>query len=186
MMQRRQFLKSNATQLVAVSSIFLPASGLIFAQGSPGSAPRASQVLYLHGHALQANVVLTPQDLRAMPEAMQGSFTQTRDSASGQQKSTVRGVKLPALIERMGLSAAGRANWKTLLVTASATDDYRALFTWAELSNTPAGEGVLVLHERDGAPLSEREGLIALQASTDLRLGARHVRNLLRLEVNLV
>ena len=45
---------------------------------------------------------------------------------------------------------------------------------------------MLVLHERDGQPLVPREGLIALQTTGDFRLGARHVRNLLRIEVNVV
>jgi len=68
-------------------------------------------------------------------------------------------------------------------VIATATDGYRAVFTWAELSNTPAGDGVLVPYERDGEPLGAREGQISLLATGDLRLGARHVRNLVKLQV---
>lgn len=185
MMQRRQFLH-NATKNVAFCAVSMPATGLIYAQNTLPSTPRASRVLYLHGNGLQANLVLSADELRAMPAEMQGSFTQTRTVAGAEQKTTVRGVKLPALIERIGLSHLGKANWKTLLVTATATDDYRAIFTWPELINSPAGEGVLVLHERDGQPLNEREGLLSLQTTGDFRLGARHVRNLLRIEVSVV
>jgi hypothetical protein len=185
MMQRRQLLQS-ATKSVALCAVLMPATGLVHAQNTIPSSPRASRVLYLHGNGLQANLVLSAEELRAMPQEMQGSFTQTRTVAGAEQKTTVRGVKLPLLIERVGLSNLGKANWKTLLITATATDDYRAIFTWPELTNSPAGVGVLVLHERDGQPLAEREGLIALQTTGDFRLGARHVRNLLRLEVSAV
>jgi hypothetical protein len=184
-MQRRSFLQS-APFLGAVCAALMPASGTIYAQSTVPSTPRASTMLYLFGNGLQANSVLSPEDLRKLPDPMQGSFTQTRIAAGGEQKTTVRGAKLSALIERIGLSSAGKANWKTLLITCTATDDYRAIFTWPELSNSPAGEAVLVLHERDGQPLVEREGLIALQTTGDFRLGARHVRNLLRIEVAMV
>jgi hypothetical protein len=142
-------------------------------------------VVYLFG-ALQTNRVLTVDDLRAMPAATQQSFAQTRTVGGVEQRTTLRGVKLPALMEHIGLSTQARAEWKTLLVTATATDGYRALFTWPELINTPTGEGVLVVYERDGQPLEAREGRIALQSTADFRLGARHVRNLLRIEVSLL
>lgn len=190
MMDRRGFFerswKRSAPALGALGLGWIGASGSIQAQNLPPTVPRASTMLYVFGNALQANTVLSPAQLRGMPEAMQSPFTQTRTVAGKEQKTTVRGVKLPPLIEQIGLNASGRANWKTLLITCTATDDYRAIFTWPELINSPAGEGVLVLHERDGQPLNEREGLIALQTTGDFRLGARHVRNLLRIDVSVV
>lgn len=184
-MKRRCFIQS-APFLGAFYAGLMPASSFIYAQSSVPTTPRASTVLYLFGNAVQANSVLSVDDLRKLPDALQGSFTQTRAAPTGEQKTNVRGVKLPALIERLGLNNLGKANWKTLLITCTATDDYRAIFTWPELINSPAGEGVLVLYERDGQPLNEREGLIALQTTGDFRLGARHVRNLLRIEVSAI
>ncbi|MGA8515753.1 MAG: sulfite oxidase-like oxidoreductase [Burkholderiaceae bacterium] len=135
---------------------------------------------------MQTNRVLRVDDLRAMPAAMQQNFSQTRTVGGVEQRTTLRGVKLPALLEQIGLNTQARAEWKNLLVTATATDGYRAVFTWPELINTPTGEGVLVVYERDGQPLDAREGRIALQSTADFRLGARHVRNLLRIEVSLL
>lgn len=56
-------------------------------------------------------------------------------------------------------SAQARAEWGNLLITAAATD---------------------------GQPLQAREGRIALQSTADFRLGARHVRNFLRIELSAV
>lgn len=144
---------------------------------------RSSEVVYLHGAALQVNHVLTPGDLAAQPPELLGSFTQTRANERSEQRSTARGVRLAPLIERLGLRPEARADWKNLWVTVTATDGYRAQFSWVELVNSPVGNGVLVIFERDGMPLEPREGRIALLSTADFRLGARHVRNALRIEV---
>ncbi len=52
-----------------------------------------------------------------------------------------------------------------------------------QLSNTAVGAGVLVVFEQDGSPLAVREGQIALLSTADKRLGARHVRNLQKIEL---
>ncbi|MEJ8854072.1 sulfite oxidase-like oxidoreductase [Variovorax robiniae] len=133
--------------------------------------------------AVQQSLKLDAAALAASDAQQIGSFTQTRTSQGVETRSTVRGVKLAALIERASLATKGRDGWKTLMVVATATDGYRAVFSWPELSNTPVGEGVLVLFERDGKPLDDREGRIALLSTADRSLGPRHVRNLMRIEV---
>lgn len=126
---------------------------------------------------------LTATDLAAAPAQHQAEFTQTRGQPGAETRTTVRGVRLAAVIERAGLLDGARNDWKTAVVIATATDGYRAVFTWPELSNTGVGEGVLLLYQRDGQPLDAREGSIALQSTADKRLGARHVRNVARIEV---
>lgn len=121
--------------------------------------------------------------LAAFSEKDIASFAQTRSGTTGDSRSTVRGVRLSALVERAGLAGNGRDDWKTLVVIATATDGYRAVFSWPELANTAVGDGVLVPFERDGKPLDDREGRIALMSTADRKLGARHVRNLVRIEV---
>ncbi len=147
---------------------------------------RPSEVVYVHGSAMRSHHVLSPQDLMAQPAETIGAFTQTRSSQGAESRTSIRGVRLAPLAERLGLKPAARNDWKNLMVTVTATDGYRAQFSWAELVNTGVGEGVLVVFERDGKPLDRREGLIALYSTQDFRLGARHVRNALRIEVRSV
>ncbi|CAN7275812.1 MULTISPECIES: molybdopterin-dependent oxidoreductase [unclassified Variovorax] len=141
-----------------------------------------SQQLEVAG-AVRQQLRLDAAALAAFPAAEIGQFTQSRSGQGTETRSSVRGVKVSALVARAGLAAPGRNDWKTLVVVATATDGYRALFSWPEISNTAVGEGVLVLFERDGKALDEREGRIALISAADHRLGARHVRNLMRIEV---
>jgi hypothetical protein len=133
--------------------------------------------------AVERPLRLDPSGLAAFDAQQLGSFTQSRTVQGVETRSSVRGVRLTALIERAGLAGKGRNDWKTVVVVATATDGYRALFSWPELANTGVGDGVLVLFERDGQPLDEREGRIALISTADRNSGPRRVRNLARIEV---
>lgn len=60
-------------------------------------------------------------------------------------------------------------------VIASGSDGYEVVFSWAELFVSAVGDNVYVVYERDGAPLADDEGRIALVVLTDLR-PVRHVK----------
>jgi len=60
-------------------------------------------------------------------------------------------------------------------VVAAASDGYEVVFSWGELFLSPQGDSVFVVYERDGAPLGDDEGKIALVAAGD-RGSARHVK----------
>jgi DMSO/TMAO reductase YedYZ molybdopterin-dependent catalytic subunit len=65
-------------------------------------------------------------------------------------------------------------------VVATASDGYEVVFSWAELFVSPLGDSVYVVYARDGAPLSDDEGRIALIVITDMR-PIRYVKWLQRL-----
>ncbi|WP_077000666.1 hypothetical protein [Variovorax sp. KK3] len=155
---------------------------LVLAFFALAAASQPSQRLDITG-AVRDKLSLDVAALAAFAAPDIGQFTQTRSGQGTETRSTVRGVKLAALVERAGLSAPGPNDWKNLVVVATATDGYRAVFSWPEISNTAVGDGVLVLFERDGRALDAREGGIALLSAADRRLGPRHVRNLVRIEV---
>lgn len=68
-----------------------------------------------------------------------------------------------------------------LVVTGS--DGYFSLFSWHEVFNTSVGDRLLVVYEKDGAPLGEEEGRFCLVSGADQRNGPRRVRYLKRVEV---
>src|SRR5262249_52355682 len=153
---------------------------------------------------LVAALALAP----ALAFAQERSLVSTRVAVTGEvQKQLSLGVdELRAVAQRRGAATSG--NYGGLLLTsllaqagipedaplavrrtyviARATDGYPAVFSWAELFNTAIGRGVLVAYERDGAPLRDDEGRIALVSSADERPGPRHVKWLNRIEVRRV
>jgi len=80
------------------------------------------------------------------------------------------------VLDTAKLTEAGRNDLRRSIVVATASDGYKAVFSWAELFNTAIGDGVLIVYERDGKPLADDEGRIALVSLKDTRPGPRHVK----------
>lgn len=125
----------------------------------------------------------TVSDLRALPVADIFSVTLPTPSEGVLPASSVRGVRISKLVNDAELVLGDKHAWKHLVVIATATDGYRAVFSWPELSNTVVGDQALVIFERDGNPLDAREGALALYSGADKHAGPRNVRWLKSIEV---
>jgi len=100
---------------------------------------------------------------------------------SGRVKDTPReisGVLLRDLLDEARVKLDEHEDPNLTYIVATGKDGYRALFSWHELFNGPAGEGVIVALEKDGKPLGEDEGRLCLVSATDERPGPRRVRYL--------
>jgi DMSO/TMAO reductase YedYZ molybdopterin-dependent catalytic subunit len=93
------------------------------------------------------------------------------------------GCLLRDVLDAAKLTEIDRLDLRKTIIVATASDGYKAIFSWAELFNTTIGDGVLVVYERDGAPLGNDEGRIALISLKDTRPGPRHVKWLSTVEV---
>lgn len=124
--------------------------------------------------------------LAALPPT---TLTQTLSVSNGRDGALDRriaygGVLLKdVLAAATGLFGPNDRGSRLASVEAVATDGYRALFSWGELFNSPAGAQALVVATQDGQPLDAAAGPLALRALGDLRPGPRHVRNLCALVV---
>lgn len=94
-----------------------------------------------------------------------------------------KGVLLRDILAKARIKAPGHNDVKKMIIVATASDGYKAVFSWNELFNSSLGDGVLVFFEKNGKPLSEAEGRIAMVSQQDTRTGPRHVRWLERIEV---
>ncbi len=93
------------------------------------------------------------------------------------------GVRLSDLLDEADIRRDARHALRRTYVIAVASDGFQAVFSWGELFNTPVGTGVLVAYERDGQPLRDGEGRIALISLVDERPSTRHVKWLARIDV---
>jgi hypothetical protein len=157
----------------------LLAAGPLLASAHPQSADVTSLVtssLTVGGRVQQA-LELSPEALKAFP-----TQTPAEIPIIGRAGETLRilkgysGVRLIDVLNKAGLAVADLDALKKTIIVASASDGYKAVFSWNELFNTPVGAGVLVLHAREGRPLGDEEGRIALISIQDLHTGPRHVR----------
>jgi DMSO/TMAO reductase YedYZ molybdopterin-dependent catalytic subunit len=166
-----------AGALAAATAVSLPA----FARDAAASAPPATSVTISGAveHALTVRVA----DLRAFPPAQIVELRLAGRGADPGKASVLLGVRLRDLVDRAKIVKRDHNTVKKLAIIATATDGYKAVFSWNELFNADLGDSVLVIFERDGKALGAEEGPLALISGKDLRTGPRHVKWLQAVEV---
>lgn len=70
-------------------------------------------------------------------------------------------------------------------MTVTAGDGYRVVFSWQEIFNSPIGEGVMLLIEKNGKPLCAGHGRPDLISSQDYFTGSRYVKGVEKIEISL-
>ncbi len=95
-----------------------------------------------------------------------------------------RGVLLENVIGRAAVLKEDHNDTKKMYIVASASDGYKAVFSWQEIFNTQIGGGVMVLIERDEKSLGA--GGLELISLEDYFSGPRYVKGLETIEVLMV
>jgi DMSO/TMAO reductase YedYZ molybdopterin-dependent catalytic subunit len=135
--------------------------------------------------SVEHELTLSVDDLKRFPvQRVDDVRTGSPGAAAGSEvMRRYAGCLLRDVLDRAGPVESHRFDMRRSIVIATASDGYRAVFSWAELYLSPVGEGVLIVYERDGAPLSDDEGRIALLSLKDSRPGPRHVKWLRAIEL---
>lgn len=97
-----------------------------------------------------------------------------------------RGVLLENVIGKAAVIKEDHNDTKKMFIVASASDGYKAVFSWQEIFNTPVGGGVMVLVERDGKSSCAGSGGLELISLQDYFSGPRYVRSLETIEVLMI
>jgi DMSO/TMAO reductase YedYZ molybdopterin-dependent catalytic subunit len=160
-------------------AIALMAMGLAAGSAAQG-APQATTSVTVTGNVADS-LSLAVTDLNRYP-ARQIEYA-LRNSADDKVAAPMRrytGVLLRDVLASAKPTESKPRQLRRSYVVATASDGYEVVFSWAELFVSPVGESVFVVYERDGVPLGDDEGSIALIATTDIR-PVRHVKWLQRL-----
>ena len=96
----------------------------------------------------------------------------------------VRAVRLCDLIDLAQPAFERRTDFKRVAIVAEGHEGYRALFSWAEVFNSPLGRGIVVAFAGPGSALPANAGSFALLARHDLATGPRYVRGLRSIELH--
>ena len=76
-----------------------------------------------------------------------------------------------------GLESVSSRALRNTRIEVVATDGYRATLSWGEVFNSPTGSQILIITKQDGKALDPQEGPVSFRVLSDIRPGARHVRN---------
>jgi hypothetical protein len=94
-----------------------------------------------------------------------------------------KGVRLIDVLNQAEIIRLDHNDVKKMVVIATANDGYKAVFSWNELFNLYSGQGVIIIYQRDGLPLDDKTGKIALISSQDKATGPRFVKWLKEISV---
>jgi type III secretory pathway component EscV len=91
-----------------------------------------------------------------------------------------KGVLLKDILEKAKIKQNGHKD-RDFYIVARASDNYKAIFSWAEIFNNPTGDSTFVLFEENGKPA--KKGDMVLFCKNDIDAGPRHVYWLKSIEV---
>jgi len=153
------------------------------------AAPESDARLTVRGN-VEHELSLSIDDLKQLPVQRVEDVRVVRDMGSATSAPEVArrytGCLVRDVLERAKPVEKNRLDLRKSIVIVTASDGYRAIFSWAELYLSPIGEGALVVYERDGAPLPDSEGPLATVSLKDTRSGPRHVKWLRSIELRLI
>ncbi|MFN3840183.1 MAG: hypothetical protein ACK4RF_05705 [Cyclobacteriaceae bacterium] len=104
----------------------------------------------------------------------------------GENRSTIktaRGVRIKDVLELLQLDTDNPKNYSEYYFVFSATDNYKVVFSWNELFNSPLGDQAYFLIEKDGTPITQLDEGIAILVPSDVQTGRRYVKNLAQIYV---
>lgn len=134
--------------------------------------------------AVEQKLILSVDDLRKFPPQQVRELQIARQSGANVGKlENLKGVLLRDILDKAKVVASSHNDVKKMVIIATASDGYKVVYSWSEVFNSPLGEGVMVFFEREGVPLADDEGRIAMVSAKDIRTGPRHVKWLQAIEV---
>ncbi len=108
---------------------------------------------------------------------------------SGEPKGQIgncRGILLADIINRAKVVVTDHNDTKKMYVIAASDDGYKAVFSWQEIFNSPNGDSIVVLFEKNGNPLYEEGDEVDLLSARDHLSGPRYVKRLKNIEIVMV
>jgi DMSO/TMAO reductase YedYZ molybdopterin-dependent catalytic subunit len=148
--------------------------GFLLALANPAVPQTAATAELRVAGAVQTPLTLTADDLKKMPRK-----TLTVTNPHSQKKETYEGVALEEILRKAGVPTGEqmRGPAMTTYVVFEAADNYRVVFSLAELDSGILESDVIVADTMDGAPLPEKVGPYRLIAPHEKR-PARWIRML--------
>jgi hypothetical protein len=107
----------------------------------------------------------------------------------GEPKGTaknLKGVLLKDLLSNVVFNSESPKTLSEFYLTLIATDNYKVVYSWNEIFNSPTGDNIWVVTEKAGVKLDAMDDSILVVCMTDFKTGRRHVKGLGQILVNRV
>jgi hypothetical protein len=104
----------------------------------------------------------------------------------GEPRGTARGLKailIKDVLSQISFKAESPKVLSEFFLTFVASDGYAAVYSWNEIFNSPTGDNIFLITEKDGKPLAEMSERILIITPTDFKTGRRHIKGLSKIVV---
>ena len=173
---RNQTMIASRERMTLSRTVRVAAFCLALAALVPAPAhAQPSTAVAIAGNVAEAKT-LTVDDLKRLPAHLV-EYAPRRGGEAASEPAAARhytGALLRDVLNAAKPTESKPRDLRRSYVVAAASDGYEVVFSWGELFLSQ-GDSVFVVYERDGAPLGDDEGKIALVAVGD-RGSARHVK----------
>ncbi|QDW28222.1 molybdopterin-binding protein [Pedobacter sp. KBS0701] len=95
----------------------------------------------------------------------------------------IKGVLLKDILANVEIDAASPKTLSEYYLVFTATDNYKVVYSWNEIFNSPTGNQVLVLTGYDTNPTKAEKGNIAIITPSDFATGRRFVKGLNKISI---
>lgn len=103
-----------------------------------------------------------------------------------QRKSSIKNVKgvlLKDILAKVEIDTDSPKKLSEFYLVFTATDNYKVVYSWNEIFNSPTGNQLLVLTSYDTDPAKTEKGNIAVITASDFATGRRFVKGLSKINI---
>jgi hypothetical protein len=129
--------------------------------------------------------VITIDSLNSYPLKTIGDIKVTDHTGTFKhQDDQLKGVLLKDILNHSQWTLANPKLFSTLYFTCIGSDGYKVVYSWNELFNTPVGDNVYILMEKNGVKSSTLPESIQMASMLDFKTGRRYLHNLDKIVVS--
>ncbi|HCW08988.1 MAG TPA: molybdopterin-binding protein [Cytophagales bacterium] len=99
----------------------------------------------------------------------------------GDKKGTIKNLHVISLKDILKDVEPNEDNPKLLsefYITFIASDDYKVVYSWNEIFNSPTGDSIFIITSKDGKKMNEMRESILMITPTDYNTGRRYIKGL--------
>lgn len=98
----------------------------------------------------------------------------------------LEGVLVKDLLKDLELKEESPKRFSEFYFTFVAIDNYKVVYSWNEIFNSPTGDNLFLITAKDGKKLKDMDERILILTSTDLKTGRRYIKRLSKILVERV
>ncbi|QNR82750.1 molybdopterin-binding protein [Pedobacter riviphilus] len=95
----------------------------------------------------------------------------------------IKGVLLKDILAKVEIDAVSPKTLSEYYLVFTATDNYKVVYSWNEIFNSPTGNQLMVLSNYDTDPVKTEKGNIAIITPSDFATGRRFVKGLSKISI---